>query len=195
MVPFWVPLGVHFGALGGPSWPQVGSKTPLATPFLSKSRFSKKARKTNGFSMFLPLEMAPKTPQDHPKTPPRWSQRGTFSMFKIVIDFGALWAPFWVPLGGPFGSQKGTQNRSNLHPWLRAPPRSSKKAPRGPKRAPRGPQEGPRRPQESPQEAPRWPARGTKRAPRSPQGKVGPVLLGPCLASAYLTLSWFTLAA
>ena len=148
-----------------PSWLQDASCDAI---FVKKQIF-KKARKTRCFSMFLPPEMAPKTPQDHPKTLPRWSQRGTFSMFKIVIDFGALRAPFWVPLGGPFGSQKGTQNRSNLHPWLRAPPRSSKKAPRGPKRAPRGPQEGPKRSQEGPKRALKRHQDGPQEAPREPQ--------------------------
>ena len=148
-----------------PSWLQDASCNAIFV----KKLISKKTRKPNGFSMFLPPEMAPKTPQDHPKTLPRWSQRGTFSMLKIVIDLGALRARFWVPLGVPFGSQKGTQNRSNLHPWLRAPPRSSKKAPRGPKRAPRGPQEGPKRSQGGPKRALKRHQDGPQEAPREPQ--------------------------
>ena len=148
-----------------PSWRQ---HAPLDAIFVRKLNF-KKTRKTIWCSMFLLPEIAPKTPQDCPKTLPRWSQRGTFSMLKIVIDLGALRARFWVPLGVPFGSQKGTQNRSNLHPWLRAPPRSSKKAPRGPKRAPRGPQEGPKRSQEGPKRALKRHQDGPQEAPREPQ--------------------------
>ena len=153
----WGQFWSSWGPKLAPSWLQDASCDAI---FVKKLIF-KKARKTVGFSMFLPPEMAPKTPQDHPKTLPRWSQRGTFSMFKIVIDLGSLRARFWVPLGVPSGFQKGIQNRSNLHPWLRAPPRSSKKAPRGPKRALRRPQEAPGGPQESPQEAPRERSRGT----------------------------------
>ena len=47
------PLGVHFGALGRPSWPQVGSKMALATQFCQKVDFQKNQGIHNVFSRFL----------------------------------------------------------------------------------------------------------------------------------------------
>ena len=158
MVAFWVPFGSHFGSLGRPSWSKLGPKLLLPCHFYPKCAFSKKQRKTNCFSMFLPPQMAPKTPQDLSKTAPRRSSRGTFSMSKNIIDFVPFWDRFWLPLGTHFGHPKGSQNRPNYEFGAKA-------SPRGPKRPPRGFQEAPRRPQE----APKRPPRGRKMAPRGPK--------------------------
>ena len=108
---FGLVLGAFWGSIRGSIWPfwvlkllQVWSKTALATHFLTKSIVLKKQRKTNGFSRFLLSNMAPKTLQDRPKTPPRRSWRGTFSISKNVINFGSFWARFGVPFGVPFGT-------------------------------------------------------------------------------------------
>ena len=158
---FWCRFGSHLapilgllGAQVGPSWVQNCSCHAI---FIQNAIF-KKTRKTNGFSMFLPPQMAPKTPQDRSKTAPRRSSRGTFSMSKNIIDFVPFWDRFWLPLGTHFGHPKGSQNRPNYEFGAKA-------SPRGPKRPPRGFQEAPGRPQE----APKRPPRGRKMAPRGPK--------------------------
>ena len=182
LIVFWTRfgclLGSHLGLLGT----KIGSKFGpgrLLRCFFVKKRILKKSRKTNGFSMFLLSNMAPKTLQDRPKTPPRRSWRGTFSMFKIVLDFDPFWVRFWVPLGAPLGSKRGPkidqirvpdQGRPQVEP--QEAPRGSKRPQEGPKRpqeAPRGPPKGPTESQESPQEAPREPQeapRGSRKPPR-----------------------------
>ena len=61
----WGSILALLGAQVAPSSVQDAS----CDAFLSKIEFSKKLRKTNGFSRFLPPKMAPKTIQDQPKTP------------------------------------------------------------------------------------------------------------------------------
>ena len=157
-----MPLGLHVGALGRPSWPQVGSKTGLATQFLTKNGFSKKQKKTQWFfNVFAPSDSAendPRSTQDAPKTVLK-------SYVFDVQNYDRFWFVLGSILGRPCGSQKVTKNHSNSCPRTRAPPRRLKEPPRGPKRAPRGCQGAPGGPQERPQEAPS----GLRGNPREPQ--------------------------
>ena len=100
LVPFWVPLGVHFGALGGPSWPQVGSKTPLATPFLSKSRFSKKQGKPMVFQCFCPLRW-------HLKRPKITPQGGLKEVLFRCSKLSSILVPFGLHFGSLLGALLG----------------------------------------------------------------------------------------
>ena len=183
----WVPFGVPLGLLGCRSCSEVRSKTALAARFLTKREFQKKQGKTNGFSMFLLLEMAPKTSQDAPKTV---SERYFFDVknrdrFWCVL--GSIWGTFGCHFRVIWGAKMG-------HFWdrilidflwgLQEAPKSGQEAPkrlpRGAKRLPRGAQEAPKRPQEAPkrcQEAPRGAQgapkgrpRGTKRRQEAPRG-------------------------
>ena len=170
----WAPIWASWAPKLAPSSVQDGS----CDAFFVKKQILKKPRKTIGFSRFLLSNMAPKTLQDRPKTPPRRSWRGTFSMFKIVLDFDPFWVRFWVPLGAPLGSKRRPKIDQIRVPDQGRPQEEPQEAPRGSKR----PQEGPKRPQEVPQKAPQSPKRALKRhqenpkrpqeAPGSPQGKV-----------------------
>ena len=161
----WAPIWASWAPKLAPSSVQDGS----CDAFFVKKQLFKKQRKTSGFSRFLLSNMAPKTLQDRPKTPPRRSWRGTFSMFKIVLDFDPFWVRFWVPLGAPLGSKRKPKIDQTRVPDQGHPQEEHQEAPRGPKRAPRGPPKGPTESQESPQEAPREPQeapRGSRKPPR-----------------------------
>ena len=180
LVPIFGPLGcllgVPFGSLWIPKLPHVGSKMALETHLLFKSGFCKKVRKTQWFlKVFAPEDSSENAPR-WPKIAPRRSWRGTFSMSKPVLDFGASRAPFWVPFGFPFRSQevpkrfrKAIQNLSKFSvrsPKKGAPKRpqeAPKRLPRRTQEVPRGPQDAPREPQGGSQEAPKRTSRGTKK--------------------------------
>ena len=168
--PFWVPLGLPFGPLGHQNWLQVRSRTALAMHFFAKKRTLKKPRKTKCFSRFLLSNMAPETLQDRPKTPPRRSWRGTFSMFKIVLYFDPFWVRFWVPLGAPLGSKRRPKIDQIRVPGQGRPQEEPQEAPRGSKRpqeGPKRPQDGPRRPQDGPTTAPKQFSEARPRKPKN----------------------------
>ena len=159
---FWCRFGSHLapilallGAQVGPSWVQNCSCHAI---FIQNVIFQKKkkTRKTNGFSRFLPPQMAPKTPQDRSKTAPRRSSRGTFSLLNISsillrfgIDFGSLLAPILV-------AHKGSKIDQ-----------STSLEPRRPQEGPRGLQEASKRPLRGAQEASKRVPRGSQEAPVS----------------------------
>ena len=150
-----MPLGLHVGALGRPSWPQVGSKTGLATQFLTKSGFSKKQKKTQWFfNVFAPSDGAendPRSTQDAPKT-----------VLKSYVFDVQNYDRFWFVLGsilGAFGEAL----------WLPKGYQKSLKFVSPNKGASKTPQGAPKRPQESPKRVPRGPRRTSREAPRGPK--------------------------
>ena len=132
--------------------------------------------------------MAPKTPQDHSKTPPRRSSRGLFLMFEFVFDFGLFWVPFWPHFGIPNRSFWGSIFDLFFDVAPKGPQEAFKNSQEAPKGAPRGFQEAPKRPQE----APRGPQEASKRPPRaqkastiaSPKTSVAIMVFGHFLTAA-----------
>ena len=72
LVPFWAPFGLHFGALGRPSWPKLGSKRLSGHDFSKKVIFHEILRFPMNFQLFGP-EAELKRAEDRPKRAPRGS--------------------------------------------------------------------------------------------------------------------------
>ena len=187
-------MGSILELLGAQVGPKLAPRRLLPRHFCQKADFQKEQGKPMVFQCFCPLRWHLK----RPKITPRRSQGGLKEVLFQCSKLSSILVPFGLHFGSLLGSLLGPKrvpkiDQIHIPDWwrLQEAPRRPQEAPREPQESPKRPQEGPKRAlkrhQESPQEAPREPQ-------EAPQGKIGPVLLRPCLASAYLTLSSFTLA-
>ena len=152
-----MPLGLHFGALGRPSWPKIA----LRRPFFKKRMIFQILSATRG-------RVHSVTSRGHRKRPKSNSRRSQDGL-KEVLFRCSIFSSILVRFGTHFGAILGPQDG---HFWGRfllffcmspqgRPKRrqeAPKGAPGGPKRLPRGPKSA----QKGPQEAPRGPKRSQK---------------------------------
>ena len=136
---FCVPFWTHVGAFLASKSTQVPSKMPFQALSSSKTWFSRKPCKTNGFSMFFDPQADPKMDQNKPKTDPRGSWKPSCFMLNFVFNFDPFWGPFWTLFGSLLGTKIAPKSISKSFKNQVAPTYPQKTAPRGPKTAPRGP--------------------------------------------------------
>ena len=174
MVPFWEPLGLHFGALGRPSCPKIG----LGRPFFRKHAIFQILHATRG----RVHSVTSRGHRKRPKIAPRRSQDGLDEVLFRCSILSSILVRFWSDFGSLLGPQMGHFGGRFLAFFRTSPQWRPKSAPRGAKRLQKGAPGGPkRRPrglksaQKGAQEAPR----GPKRPQEEPKGKRKREEIGP----------------